>query len=414
MAPHDLTGPYDVAMGAIGNDRGPDALSRTRVAVSAGFFLQGLVFAAIVTQVPRFQDAFDFGEGAVTGILVMVAVLSGLGSVVAGAVAARGTSATAFAGALSVIAVAAALIGLAPSFALLVAAFVVYGIGLGAVDAGMNMQGVRVQAALGHSVMGGFHGWWSVGGITGALYASACTSLGVPLALDLAAVTVLTLLVVWRAVPHLVRVREVDPGLSAAGRHLPWRPVLVFGGVILVFYAADTGTLTWSSVYLDDALDASKGVVPLGYAAYQIGALASRFGGDVLVRRRDAAWVAATATGVGVLGLAIVVAAPVPAMAIAGFAVTGLGLAILAPLSFAALAAAVPAQSLDVAIARMNIANYLGAILGGGIIGAAASAGHLRWAFVIPLVAVPLVWTAAGAFGRREPPDTGRPAVLGG
>lgn len=388
------------------------ALSRTRIAVSAGFFLQGLVFAAILTQVPRFQDAFDFGAGAVTAVLVLVAVLSGAGSVVAGSVAAGRSSAAAFTGALAVIAGAAVLIGLAPTFALLVAAFVVYGLGLGAVDAGMNMQGVRVQAALGRSVMGGFHGWWSVGGIVGALYASACTALDVPVFADLAVVGVVAAIATWRSAPHFIRAREVDPGLSAAGLDLPWRPVLVFGAVILIFYAADTGTLTWSSVYLDDALDASKGVVPLGYAAYQVGALVSRFGGDLLVRRRGAAWVAGVGTAVGVVGLAVVVAAPVPVVAIVGFAVTGLGLAILAPLSFAALSAAVPASSLDVAIARMNIANYLGAILGGGVIGAAASAGHLRWAFVIPLAIVPLVWTAVRSFPAA--PDMRHPTVLGG
>ena len=391
-------------------------LARTRIAVSAGFFLQGLVFAAVVTQVPRFQEAFDFGEGAVTAILVLVAVLSGVGSVIAGSVAASRSSATAFTAALAVIAAAALLIGLAPSFGLLVAAFVIYGLGLGAVDAGMNMQGVRVQAALGRSVMGGFHGWWSVGGIVGALYASVCTSLDIPLALDLAGIAGVAAIVTWRSSPHFIRAREVDPGLSAAGLDLPWRPVLVFGAVILIFYAADTGTLTWSSVYLDEALNASKSVVPLGYAAYQVGALASRFGGDFLVRRRGAAWVAGVGTAVGVLGLAIVVAAPAPAAAIVGFGVTGLGLAILAPLSFAALSSAVPASALDVAIARMNIANYAGAILGGGIIGAAASTGHLRWAFVIPLAIVPLIWIAVRSFPgpRDSSPDIGHPTVLGG
>jgi len=90
-------------------------------------------------------------------------------------------------------------------------------------------------------------------------------------------------------------------------------------------------------------------------------------------------------------------------MAIGGFFIVGLGLAILAPLSFAALAGAVPAASLDVAIARMNIANYLGAILGGGLIGAAASADHLRWAFVIPLVLVPIVLLLARSFRTADP-----------
>ena len=139
-------------------------------------------------------------------------------------------------------------------------------------------------------------------------------------------------------------------------------------------------------------------IAPLAYGAYQAGALLSRFGGDLLVRRIGAAAVVAIGTCTGIAGLAIVVASPVPAVAIVGFFVTGLGLAILAPLAFASLAAAVPPAARDTAIARMNIANYLGAILGGGLIGAAASADHLRWAFAIPLVLVPVVLLAARSF----------------
>ncbi|WP_289016728.1 hypothetical protein [uncultured Aeromicrobium sp.] len=45
-------------------------MDRTRVAVSAGFLLQGFTFAALVTQTPRLQDRFDLGEGDVTVLLV--------------------------------------------------------------------------------------------------------------------------------------------------------------------------------------------------------------------------------------------------------------------------------------------------------------------------------------------------------
>ncbi|MRJ75333.1 MFS transporter [Aeromicrobium sp. SMF47] len=366
-------------------------LGRTRVAVAAGFFLQGLVFASIVTQAPRLKDRFDIGDGGLTGILVLVAVVSGVGSVLAGMIAQRRTSATAFRIALLTIGLGALLVGAAPSLPLVVAAFVVYGLGVGAVDAGMNMQGVRVQAAYGTSIMASFHGMWSVGGILGALYAAGVARVDVPFALSLIVIAIVTWAVALVAAPRFVRAQERDPGLSAKGLDLPWRPVLVFGLVILLFYASDTGILTWSSVYLEDALDASTSVAPLAYGAYQGGALVSRFGGDLLVRRIGAPAVVAIGTVTGVIGLATVVAAAAPAMAIIGFFVVGLGLAILAPLAFAALAGAVPARSLDVAIARMNIANYLGAILGGGLIGAAASADHLRWAFVIPLVLVPVV-----------------------
>ncbi len=165
-------------------------LTRTRVAVAAGFFLQGLVFAAIVTQTPRIKDKFDLGDGALTGILVMVAVVSGVGSVLAGMLAERRTSAVAFKVALVTIGLGALLVGLAPQLGLLLAAFVIYGLGVGAVDAGMNMQGVRVQKAYGRSIMANFHGMWSVGGITGALYASGAAKIDLPLAVSLVIIAV--------------------------------------------------------------------------------------------------------------------------------------------------------------------------------------------------------------------------------
>ncbi len=366
--------------------------------MGAGFFLQGLVFAAIVTQAPRIKDRFDIGDGGLTGILVLVAVLSGVGSVAAGSVAERRSSAVSFRLALLTIGAGAVLVGLAPNLPLLIGAFVVYGLGVGAVDAGMNMQGVRVQTAYGRSIMASFHGLWSVGGILGALYAAGVAKIEAPLLLSLVLVGLVVGAVTLAAAPAFVDAREHDPGLSAEGLDLPWRPVLVFGLVVLVFYASDTGILTWSSVYLEDALDASTSVAPLAYGAYQLGALISRFGGDLLVRRLGAAAVVTIGTSTGIVGLAVVVAAPVPALAITGFLLAGLGLAILAPLSFASLAAAVPPGARDVAIARMNIANYVGAILGGGLIGAAATSGHLRWAFVIPLALVPVVLVFARSF----------------
>ena len=376
-------------------------MTRTRVAVSAGFFLQGFVFAALVTQVTRQKDRFDFGEGLVTALLVIVAVVAGVGSVLAGIVAERRDSAVAFRLSLVTIAVATLVIGVAPSLGVMLLGYVLYGVGLGGVDATMNMQGVRVQAVYGRSLMTGFHGLWSVGGIVGAGYASLVGWADVPLTVNLPVVALVVLVVVAAAGPHFVHSQERDAGLSGAGLDLPWRPVLVFGLVIALFYAADTGSLTWSSLYLDDALDASKTLAPLGYAAYQAGALVSRFGGDVVVRRVGARPVVVAAVAIGTLGYLAVVLAPTPAVAIGAFFVAALGTAVLAPLAFAALGDAVPERALDVAVARMNLANYLGAIIGGGVIGAVAGGGALRWAFLVPLALVPLVLLTARSFPTR-------------
>lgn len=373
-------------------------LTRTRLAVAAGFFLQGLVFAAILTQIPGIQDKIDLSDGDVTLVSLLVAILAGLGSVLAGMIAERRSSATAYGLALLTIALGALLIGLAPNKITLLLAFALYGVGVGGVDAGMNMQGVRVQAAYGRSIMANFHGVWSVAGILGALYAAAVAKLDIPLAGSLGAVAALALVVTLCARPHFIDAREAAIDLRSGDRIVPWKPVLIIGVAVVVFYAADTGILAWSSKYLHDALAASKAMAPLAFAAYEAGALISRFGGDFLVRRHGAVPVVSAGVALGIGGLAGVVAAPAPELAVAGFFLAGLGLAILAPLAFAAIAGAVGPDGTDVAIARLNIANYLGAIVGSGLIGAAATGGQLRWAFVIPLVLIPLVLVVAAAF----------------
>ncbi len=371
-------------------------LRRTRIAVAAGFFLQGLVFAAILTQIPGIQDKIGLDDGDVTLVSLIVAVLAGLGSVLAGLIAERRSSAMAFGFALLTISLGALLVGLAPNKPTILVAFALYGIGVGGVDAGMNMQGVRVQRAYGRSIMANFHGVWSVAGIVGALYAAGVAKLDVPLVWSLGLIAVIALGTTWWARPHFIDTKEA--AIDLADRSIPWRPILVIGVAILVFYASDTGILAWSSKYLHDALDASKAVAPLAFAAYETGALISRFGGDHLVRRHGAVPVVRTGTLIGIAGLLGVVAAPVPALAILGFFFAGLGLAILAPLAFAAIGGAVGPDGVDVAIARLNIANYLGAIIGSGAIGAAATGGQLRWAFVIPLVLIPVVLIVAKSF----------------
>ncbi|KQP78160.1 hypothetical protein ASF37_06050 [Aeromicrobium sp. Leaf289] len=381
-------------------------VDRSRVAVSTGFLLQGFTFAAIVTQTPRQQDRFGLDEADVTLILVVVAAIAGLGSVLAGILATRRSSAAALTTSLVAIGVGAAAIGWAPSHPLLLAGFVVYGIALGGVDATMNMQGVRVEGLRGRSMMTGFHACWSIGGIVGAGYAALASRLDVSVAANLTVAAVLVVaaaLVVRRDLVVDAPGSHVEDLVAAATVRVPWRPVLLFGLVICLFYAADTGTGTWSSVYLEDAMDASAGLVPLGYAAYQAGALVSRLCGDHLVRRAGAASVVAAGTALGLVGYVAVLVAPSAVAAVVAFFVVGLGLAVVAPLGFAALGAAVPPEAADAAIARMNIANYVGAILGGGLIGAVAEGGGLRWAFVVPLVLVAPILLLARSFGRADP-----------
>jgi MFS family permease len=80
-----------------------------------------------------------------------------------------------------------------------------------------------------------------------------------------------------------------------------------------------------------------------------------------------------------------VVAMPSIVAAIIGFALTGIGVGILVPLAFSAAGEATPGHS-DEVIARVNLFNYGGALVGAVLLGALSEPIGLRTAFIIPVI----------------------------
>ena len=62
---------------------------RARVAAAVCFFVQGFCFAALLTKVNVLKDRFGFSDGELSLVLLVVPVVAGLGSVLAGLFAAR-------------------------------------------------------------------------------------------------------------------------------------------------------------------------------------------------------------------------------------------------------------------------------------------------------------------------------------
>mgnify|MGYP005811813583 CR=1 FL=1 len=385
---------------------------RSRGAVAAGFAAQGLAYALVLTSLPAFEHRYGVGTGAITVVILLVCVMAALGTVVADRVA-RGTggSRAALTMGLAALLVALAWVSSAPAFGVAVVGFLVYGLGLGLVDAGGNMQAVAVQQAYGRSLLASFHGAFSAAGILGALLVSVTSGrwpqrpvlwvllLGVPVAV---AAAVLVVRWGWRGTVG-------GPVLTAlpAGRRVPWRAVLLLGICVVAFYIADSAVSSWSSLFLD-SLGASGQVRPLGYAAYLGVGLLARVVGDRAVQRWGRAAVVRAGGLLGAGALVVVVEARPPWVVVAAFAVTGV-LALIPPLAFSAAGDVAPGVA-DLVVARLNYFNYVGVVLGAVVVGAVGTVTSLRAGFVVPAVlvlAVPLVAgvlrvPGAGAGGRRR------------
>jgi MFS family permease len=360
--------------------------------VAGAFFVQGLTAGTLLSRLPALQQRHALSTTTITVLITAVAIAAGLGSLVSATVVRRvGGAATLRAG-LAGIPPAMALIALAPSRAALFTGIGIYGLAVGTVDATMNIRGVAVQGRYGRVIMTSFHGSFSLGAALGGLYSAASAGLGWPLGPSLLAVAAVAAVLVALIAPFPLPAPPASgPLLASGGRR---ESVLLVGVAIVCFFVVDSATANWSALYLTNGLRAAQSTAALGFAAYQATTLLVRLVGDSVVQRRGAVWTVRGGAAIGLLGLAVVVAAPVPAVAIVGFAVLGLGLSAVPPLSFSA------AGRLDerTGIARVNAASYVGFVAGGVLVGGVVAISTPWVGFLLPLAFVAVILALANAF----------------
>jgi MFS family permease len=381
---------------------------RARASASAGFAVQGLSFAAVIAQVTAFQDKFDMDETQLTVTLAVLPVVAGVGSVLAGVFAPRVGSAWVLRVATAGEAVLAAVVGLVDPVLAYYAAVVAFGLLVGAVDASMNMQGTAVQRRYGRSILASCHAWWSVAGIVAAAGAIWAGDHGVGLGVYLSAAGALGLVIALAAGPGLLSKAEEaeEPAAEAAAgvtrAHEVARRGLVVTGVgvaLMVMFIGDSAATSYGTVFLKEALDSTGGRVQAGLFAYLVLQLLGRVVADRIIGGLGAARTLILGALVATTGFALVVFSPQWSVAVGGFALMGLGLSVVVPLTFSAADGLDPSGS-GAVIARVNLFNYAGVVVGSAIIGIVAGTDYasLRPAFAVPAVLVLLITTLAPAF----------------
>lgn len=376
------------------------SLSRARFAAAAAFATQGLIFISLTTRLPDFKHHWHISAGALSVILLMMVLLAGAGSVLAETLAARRESAWLLRSGLAVIMIAEPLVVLAPSKLIFILALALYGVGLGMVDATTNMQAVALEHAYGRPILPSFHGAWTLGGVAGAALTLATSHLDLHWAALLFVVPLIALtLPLLRRGARLPDTTDVPP--------VPWRPIMLVGAVMVLFYMVDTASTTWGPTYLDTTIATPSGLVALATFPYLVASGVLRLIGDSVVARFGPVRVLRVGAAVAFVALGIVVFAPNWQTAVLGFTLVGAGASVIAPLSFSAAARIAGDEALpdevrlrrvDAVIGRFNQFNYVGALLGSVMTGA-VGADSLRLGFAVPMVLVLGIIPLAGAFG---------------
>jgi MFS family permease len=385
-----------------------------------GFFAQGVAFALLVTRIPAIQDRYGVSDALLPVFLAAVPILAGVGSVTTERLVRRVRPSRVLRWSQPVVLLALVGVGSGDRMPVLGVALAVFGLSVGALDASMNMLGVSLQRAYGRSIMLGFHAAYSLGGILGASLAWAGAHWHLALWVSYAPVVLVLLPAAFvgsrwyvdgerpegKPVP-VTETAEATQSVSggAGGGSVAFRVLLPFCLVMTFAYIGDSTVSNWSAKYLQDVLGSSEQLATVPYNVYMVTTLVGRSLGDRGVRRLGAATVVRLGAVVAAVGFAVVAAAPGAWAGMLGFTLLGLGLCVLVPGTFAAAGRRAfeqgGAEASDTAIARLNVFNYVGFLVGSPLVGALGDAWSYRGAMCVPMVLVLVTLPYARSFAPR-------------
>ncbi|MFF7165625.1 MFS transporter [Streptomyces sp. NPDC008086] len=384
-------------------------VKRARYAVAAVFAVHGAVTGSFATRVPWIQDHAGVSAGQLGLALAFPALGASLAMPLAGSISHRFGARNALRGLIALWTLSLVLPSLAPNLPALCLALFTYGATAGMADVAMNALGVEVENRLDRSIMSGLHGMWSAGALIGSAAGTLAAHLGSDARLHhaLAAVTLTVLgVVACRWVLDLQPAEDEEPPPRFA---LPPRSALLIGAVGFCAVFAEGASLDWSAVYLRDQLETSAGLAAACTTGFTLTMALARIAGDRIVDRYGAVRTVRFSGVLATLGGLLIVLSDQPALAIAGFALLGLGIAVVVPLCFAAAGRSGSNPSL--AIAGVATITYTSGLIAPSAIGGIAQATSLMVSFCLVtvlsfgLVAFARVLRA----GDRDRPKVSRP-----
>ena len=356
-------------------------LFRSRIAVSAFFFCQGLCFASWASRIPDLKSALHLSDAALGSILLALPAGQLLAMPFSGRLVTNFGSKKVLRICAVLYAICLTNIGLATQPWHLAVGLFLFGICGNFCNISVNTQAVRAEKIYDRPIMTSFHGVWSTAGFTGAaigllmmgLYMSPYIHFWI-----VAAVVIITIMITQK---------YLQQGRAAATEKKPFfsKPdgMLVQLGVIGFFSMASEGAMfDWSGVYFQQIVHAPTSLIALGYLTFMIAMASGRFVGDKLIAKYGRKKMLRISGILISSGLFISVLFPYIVTATLGFLIVGFGVSSIVPMVFSAAGkhSKIPP---GMALAAVSSISFLGFLMGPPLIGYVAELLNLRYSFAL-------------------------------
>lgn len=375
----------------------PVSARHARSAASVSFGVHGAVAGTFATRIPWIADHVRTEPGGLGLALLFVSVGGIVAMPFTGRLVHRVPARVVVPALMVAWCLAIVPTAFAPSVATLGVALFAFGAASGAADVAMNAQGVAVEQVYGRSIMSGLHGMWSVGGLAASGLGVIAAHFDIPATVHFL-VAGLALAVLAVAVsPRLLNAAPAE-GEDVPRFALPPRPVLLIALVGFAAIFGEAACADWAALYLTEIARAAPAVGAAAYTGFATAMAVARLLGDRLVNRFGAVRTVRLSGITATAGAVLVMLARSPVPAIAGFALIGIGVAVVVPLAFAAAGNAGPRPAHQIAGVATIV--YGAGMAAPASIGGIAHVTSLPASFVVVAALTAYITLGAGALRR--------------
>lgn len=369
-------------------------------AVAAMFILNGALFGIWASRIPAVADQHDLSPGNLGSLLLLMAAgaiiafpLSGRLSDQMGASKVTWGIAFGYVGSLFLIAGSA-------SYTALAASLFVFGATHGAMDVAMNTWAGEAERRIGRPIMSSFHAMFSLGAGLGAGSGFIAASFGVAIIPHfVVAGTLVSFVTLSIAKIDWVSDKPKDTKHTPVFA-LPKGPLMAVGFVAFCASLGEGAMADWSAIFLILVTAVSEAHAALGYAVFSIAMVCMRLLGDRVTQTFGAVRSAQFAGATAATGAICAVIFGTYTLSLLGFALMGIGYAVIMPLAFSR-AANDPNIPPGAAIASVSTLGYGGILLGPPLIGFVAEVTSIRFAFLMLAILASVIVVLSKAVMKR-------------
>ncbi len=360
----------------------------TRIA----FFSAGFITAAWAAIIPFIKINLAIGDGTMGLMLLCLGAGALVGMPLAGKFSSQlGCKPVLVASMACFSLLYPALIWL-DSVTLLAVFLVLFGLCVGTTDCAMNIQGVAVEKEADKPLMSGFHGFYSLGGMSGAILMTAILSSGVPVELASAAGAVMSVAFLLAGINGFRTGKSQEPAAFFA---LPKGVVVLIGIVCSIVFLAEGTVLDWSGIYLTEYRDVSPENAGLGVACFSVAMTLGRLAGDKITSILGPKMMVLGGGGIAITGFALSLLVPLSVAALTGYVLIGLGCSNIVPIMFSATGKQ-KIMSEASAVTAVSTLGYVGVLAGPALVGFGAQVYGLPAALGVIAVLLCIATALAG------------------